>query len=268
MIDRLDPQQNSEHATLERIEKAIEQKIETAEGKPYAVFDFDNTCIANDIGEATLAYLCGHELLRDKRLLGDTDASRGYNARVFHTYHQLLQEGKLRAAYTLCGRIFSGFSVGEAEAAALTAIAEEGSKLGSKILYGIHIERGLAVKPAVLTLMNFLKARQVPAWIVSASADPAVRAAMKHFGIESELIGVRSILNEGVYTSQLAQPVPIMEGKVLCIQKYIDPARAPIFAAGDAVGDTPMLETADIKVVVDRGNELAQIARERGWFLL
>ncbi len=256
-----------EREALIAIEKAVDSALASTK-KPFAIFDFDNTCIVNDIGEATLAYLCGHELLRDRRLLGDADASPDYHARFFHTYHQLAGEGKSRAADTLCARIFSGFSPGEAEAAALTAISEEGKKLGSKMLYDLHIERGLVVKPAVLSLMNFLKERKVSTWIISASPEPAVRAAMKHFGIESELIGVRSILNEGIYTSQLEQPVPIMEGKVLCMKKYIDPVNVPLFVAGDSMGDAPMLETAEIKVVVDRGNELARVARERGWFLL
>src|SRR3989344_8798241 len=128
------------------IEKEVEKAL-TGAREPFAVFDFDNTCIVNDIGEATFAYLCGHELLRDRKLLGATDDSRAYHERVFHTYHALLEEGQIKAAYMLIDRLFFGFTPGEAEAETLSAISEEGSRLGSKMLYDVHIERGLAPGP-------------------------------------------------------------------------------------------------------------------------
>lgn len=253
--------------TIEEIEEAVDEALANADN-PFAVFDFDNTCIVNDIGEATLAYICGHELLRDRSLLGEEDSSGGYHERVFHTYHSLVKEGRLKAAYMLNARMFSGFSQGEAEAATLTAIAEEGKKIGSKMLYDVHIERGLARRDVVLSLMEHLRKRGVHIWIVSASPEPCVRAAMQHFGIMGELIGVRSILRDGIFVSELEIPMPIIEGKVECMLAHIDASHAPILAIGDSMSDLPMLETAEIKVVVDRGNELSKIARERGWFLL
>src|SRR3989344_2215327 len=114
------------------VRKAIEERFDGTNENPFAVFDFDNTCIINDIGEATFAYLCGHELLRDRNLLGEKDESDTYNERVFHTYHGLLKEGKVKAAYMLCTMVFSGFTPGEAEALALAAITEEGRRIGSK----------------------------------------------------------------------------------------------------------------------------------------
>jgi len=253
---------------LSPIKKAIEERLAARGGESFAVFDFDNTCIINDVGEATFAYLCGHELLRDRTLLGEKDESDGYHERVFRTYHTLLTEKKMRAAYILCGRMFSGFSPGEAEAAALAAITEEGSRIGSKMLYDVHIERGLSPRPVVLALMVFLREKGVAIWIVSASAEPSVRAAMQHFGIKGELVGVRSVLKNKVFTSELEEPMSIMEGKAECIKKYIDNAKEPLLVAGDSMNDLPMLEMAEIQVVVDRGNELAKIAREREWFLL
>src|SRR3989344_971484 len=131
---------------MSHLEEAIELALLHVE-KPFAIFDFDNTCIMNDIAEATLAYLCGNKLLRDTSLLGEKqDDNADYHERVFHTYHALLKERRIKAAYMLNARMFSGFTPGEAEAVALAAITEEGRKLGSKVLYGFHIERGLALR--------------------------------------------------------------------------------------------------------------------------
>jgi HAD superfamily phosphoserine phosphatase-like hydrolase len=248
--------------------KEIENKLSGVDAKPFAVFDFDNTCIVNDIGEATFAYICGHELLRDRTLLGGKDESGNYHERVFRTYHALLEEGKTKAAYMLCAKIFSGFTPGEAEATALAAIQEEGKKIGSKMLYDIHIERGLVRNEKAMALMEHLRAHGVNIWVVSASPEPSVRAAMRHFGIEAELIGVRSALRGGVFASELEQPMPIMEGKVDCIEKYIDAEHIPLLGIGDSMNDLPMLELSNIKVVVYRGNELSRVARERGWYVI
>lgn len=252
---------------LPAIEKAVDSGFAHMEN-PFAVFDFDNTCIVNDIAEATLAYLCGHQLLRDKNLLGEENSSDNYHERVFRSYYALLKEGKVKAAYTLNARMFSGFTPGEAEAAALTAIAEEGSRIGSKMLYDLHIERGLARRDVALSLMEHLRKRGVHIWIVSASPEPCVRAAMQHFGITGDLIGVRSTLKDGIFTAEIEEPRPVLEGKVACLRKFIDAVRDPLLVVDDSPTGLPVLETAEIKVVVDRGNELSKIARERGWFII
>ncbi len=249
------------------LEQAIDNALR-ASGKPFAVFDFDNTCIVNDIAEATLAYLCDRRLLRDLNLLGDKEDGAHYHERVFHAYHALSREGRYKVASMLCARMFSGFTPGEAEAVTLAAITEEGSRIGSKMLYDVHIERGLAVRPQILSLMQYLTSKRVLLWIVSAGAEPAARAAMRHFGIEGRLVGVRSALKNGMFTSELKIPLPIIEGKVECVKKFIDQKNAPLLAAGDSMNDLPLLEMAAIKVVVDRGNGLAALARERGWFVI
>ena len=252
----------------EALQRAIEECLARGKENRFAVFDFDNTCIVNDVGEAAFAYLCGHELLRDKTLLGEQDNSADYHERVFHTYHALVKEGKLKAAYVLIGRLFSGFTPGEAEAATLAAITEEGSRLGSKMLFGLHIERGLGVRREVLALMEFLRAKGVRVWVVSASHEVAVGTAMSHFGIRADLIAVKSVLRDGVFTQELEEPMPMLEGKVECMRKCIDPVRAPLLVIDESPTGLPLLEEATIKVAVDRDNELSKIARERGWFLL
>src|SRR3989344_2088617 len=137
---------------MSHLEEVIDLALQHAE-KPFAIFDFDNTCIMNDIAEATLAYLCGNKRLRDTGLLGEgreTEDSADYHERVFHTYYALLKDGRIKTAYMLNARMFSGFTPGEAEAVALAAITEEGSRIGSKLLYSLHLERGAPPRPAGL----------------------------------------------------------------------------------------------------------------------
>lgn len=254
--------------------RAIEQHLANAKepfddthDKPFAVFDFDNTCIVNDVGDAIFSYLSGHQLLRDRELLGEADMSPAYHERVYHANYALLEAGKTKAAYMLNARLFSGFTPGEAEAITLAALTEEGTRLGSKMLYGHHIERGIVPRREILAIMDYLRNKGVVIWIISATPEPAIRAAMKHFGIVGNVVGSRSVMHDGIYASELIEPLSMFEGKVECIRAYVDPTRAPLLVAGDSMSDLPMLEIADVKIAIE-GRDLAETARERGWFLL
>src|SRR5580704_15440471 len=77
---------------------ALSARIEDVCDQPFAVLDFDNTCIVNDIGEATLAFMCRKHLLRCGELLpsGAQPCSPAYHEQVFRHYHQLLDRGDIR----------------------------------------------------------------------------------------------------------------------------------------------------------------------------
>jgi phosphoserine phosphatase len=238
----------------------------------FAVFDFDNTCILNDIGEATLAYLCRNKLLKDFSLLSNSlhnNIDKGeYHERVFNRYHDLNEKGAIKEAYALNAQMFSGFTTEEATATTHAAIEFEGSEIGKAELYGRTIARGLALNPRTTSLLDFVKTTGSDVWIVSASVEIAVRAAMQHFGIEAKLIGVRPIVVNGKFNKELQLPLSILEGKVECVRTYINATASPLLAVDDSMTGIALLETANIKVVIDRGNALAKEARERGWFIL
>lgn len=233
---------------------------------PFAVFDFDNTCIAGDIGEAVFAYLCKGKLLKDTTLL--SGAGGDYHEAVFTEYYRLLEAGEIHEAYMLIAKIFSGFTPQEAADVTRAAIQAEGREVGTTELYGVSIARGLAPRPEVIELMQFLKTCGVDVWVVSASTEVAVRAAMEHFGIEAKVIGVRSVVAGGVFTSALEAPMPIVEGKVDCMRVYINPTEPPLVVVDDSMTGLPLLETADIKVVVQKNPELVREAARRGWYVL
>jgi phosphoserine phosphatase len=255
---------------LTALEAAIRARIVSARDQPFAVLDFDNTCIVNDVGEATLAFMCRNELLRDGDLLpsGSRPCDRAYHEQVFRRYHQLLNQGDIRSASLLCAGILAGFKPDEAAAIVSAALDAEGTVPGEAELYGISIARGLAVRPALQRLIDFSAANYVQIWIVSASPEIAVRAAMQRFGLPGNLIGLRHRIDNEILSRALDEPHSIAEGKVDCIKTFIHGSRRPLFAVGDSVYDLPMVEYADLHAVVERDSALTQEALRRGWFVL
>jgi len=50
--------------------EAIKEQIGRSHGALFGVLDFDNTCIVNDVGEATLAYIFRNCLIGRTQLYG------------------------------------------------------------------------------------------------------------------------------------------------------------------------------------------------------
>jgi phosphoserine phosphatase len=251
------------------LEAAIGARIGGGE-RPFAVLDFDDTCIVNDVGEATLAFMCRNQLLRHGGLLpsGAQACDPPYHERVFRHYHELLDGGDIRAASLLCARILAGFAPRTAAAIVAAALEAEGTLPGKTELYGVAVARGLAVRPSLRRLIDFSAAHNIDIWIVSASPEIAVRVAMTHFGLGGNLIALRHQVADDVLSPTLEEPHSIAEGKVDCIKKLIDSKRRPLFAVGDSVYDLPMVAYAEIHAVVEQDNALTQEARRRGWFVL
>jgi phosphoserine phosphatase len=252
------------------LEAGIRARLRDAREPPFAVLDFDNTCIVNDVGEATLAFICRNHLLRCGELMpcGARRCDPAYHEEVFRRYHQLLNGGDIRSASLLCAGILAGFSPAEAAATVAAALDAEGTDPGATELYGIPIASGIAVRPTLRRLIDFSAANNIQVWIVSASPEIAVQAAMRRFGLAGRLIALRHRLDNEVLTHALEEPHSIAQGKVDCIKRFIDGTRRPLLAVGDSVYDLPMVEYADLHAVVERDNGLTQEARRRGWFVL
>lgn len=203
----------------------------------FAVFDFDNTCIAGDIGEAVWGHLIE---------TGHADPSLNVQ------YDALVGQGNVREAYLLYATMVAGLTPGTLRKAACHVLE--------------HSE--IKPRPSVLELMDFLKRNGVAVWIISASHEVTVRAALERFGIAAHLIGVRNRMQNGRYTGAVEEPVPIFEGKVACMRAHIHPAHNPLLVIDDNPSGIAILETADIKVVVDHHQQFAAYARGRGWLVL
>ena len=252
------------------LEAAIRAWIRDAREPRFAVLDFDNTCIVNDVGEATLAFICRNHLLRCGELMpsGAQRCDPTYHEQVFRAYHQLLNGGDIRSASLLCAGVLAGFRPEEAAATVSAALDAEGTIPGETELYGIPIALGITVRPALRRLIDFSAANDIQVWIVSASPEIAVQEALRHFGLAGHLIALRHRLDNEVLTRLLDEPHSIAEGKVDCIKHFIHGTRRPLFAVGDSVYDLPMVEYADLHAVVERNNAMTQEARRRGWFVL
>ena len=213
-----------------------------------------------------MVYLAVDNLFRDKNLL--KGKYKNYSKAVFDHYYKLLDDGKVKEAYELSVKILSGFAVDEINSLVGEVIKFESENISTAEVWGRKIAKGIKPKEQVIELVDFLKNNGVEVWIVSSSSEILVRSAMKHFNIKADIIGIRNTVIKGKLTSKLEKPLPIIEGKVDCIKKFINSAKRPVIGAGDGINDLPMLEYCEIKVVVGLNNTLAKMAEQNRWFLI
>ena len=204
----------------------------------FAIFDFDHTCIKADIGEALMNHFVA--------------VGRLHGA-LLEEYESLLDQGRIREAYILYGEMLEGFSEQEVVTAVQATIKELG---------------GLEVHTSVIELMEYLRQRGVSIWIMSASHELAVRIAAQQVGINAQIIGIRNVILDGRFAAQLQKPTSMLEGKVECMRTYIHPTQNPLIVVDDSSTGLPLLQTAKIKVVVNRDPEFVAHARQNGWFIL
>lgn len=253
---------------LDEVKERIRQKDDSSY---FAVFDFDNTFVVNDIQEAMLAYMCRKFLLRNRTLADDSFAENNheeYHRAVFLHYHKLLEENDVMSAYEYAIRALAGFREGELIELTKKVILEEGKEAKEDSLFGVPILRGLPLREKVVALARDLSSQGVRVWIITASSETVVRAALEYHNLEARCIGMKLKEENGIFTDELLEPLSVLEGKVACIKKFIHKEMKPLVGVGDSMNDLPMLEYAEMKVVVDRGNKLAEEARRRGWYML
>ncbi len=259
--------------TLQEIYKLVKEEKKHVPRYRNAVFDFDNTCIHNDIGEAVLAYLCRHNLLKNPNLVQGINPV-DYHEAVFHTYHQYKKEQEFHKAYEFSAKILAGLTFSEVEEIVNKTILEEGTEFRSEKLYGLPIQRGIRVKEDTAELLNFLRENYTNTSIISASPWQVIEYAMQSLGLKfGKWIGVRTVVNNETLTDKVIPPIPVREGKVLCIKRYVNPKIRPILAIGDSANDIPMLYYSTIKVIakehtLDQVTEtLVKDSRQRFYFL-
>lgn len=257
----------------EAIKGIVQASVANAGGSlsgQFAVFDFDNSCIANDIQEATLAYLCKNFLLRNEHLVQTAFSEKeAYHRDAFLAYHKLIEENKIKEAYFYAVKTMAGFAKTEVNKLISDVIQAEGENLGTQNLFGINVAKGLSVRPQVKTLMELLLVDGCSVYVVTASSEEVVRSALKLWNFpEVVCLGVKNVEKDGLFTDVIEEPAPIIEGKVACIKKFISMDKKPILGVGDSMNDLPMLEYSQIKVVVDRNNALAKKAKEGNWYII
>ena len=256
--------------TLDLLVAEINKEILDSKNNPsFAVFDFDNSCIVNDIAEAMLAYMCRNKLLKDITLLSNEKYdTQKYHENIFGYYYKLLGQGEIKKAYLFCAEVISGFNKSEIETIVQETIKTEGEELGQRELFNLTIASGLAVWPQIKKLAETLRDLDIEIFIVTASPEITVEIAARHYDFPGKVIGLKNKIEGEIFTKEIEEPYSILEGKVACIKKYIGQNKKPVLAVGDNMNDLFMLEYAKIKLVIDRQNDLARIARVRGWYTM
>lgn len=253
ILDALDIHRNTEHVF------------------PFAVFDYDNTIVENDLQQAFIAYLCRHRLIRDTTLMHSSVLARdvqAYHDAFFVHYWQLLSQGVTKDAFIFLLRALSGFRVDEMDKLASDIIHEQGTVLGNEEYLGVTITKGFRLRERVRELMKACVSRGIAPYVVTASPEPLVRAALRYYEVPfAGCIGINLVERSGIFCNQLVEPLPIEEGKITCIQRYIHTS-PPVLGVGDSMNDYGMLNYASTQVVIDRQNELTRLARENDWYVL
>ena len=135
---------------------------------------------------------------------------------------------------------------------------------------------GKVYKP-MQELIELLKKNGFEVWIVSASPE----AMYQQFLSEelkipmTNIIGVKSIIRNGIITDEIILPVPQDKGKMEAIESFIQDK--PLLVAGNSRGDKEMIEFSkgikmiinpDTHVAEDQKESIAAYAEKNNWMIV
>lgn len=108
------------------------------------------------------------------------------------------------------------------------------------------------------SLINLLKKNSFEVWIVTASPESMYQKFLSQaFSLPiTNIIGVKSIIRNGLITDEIVHPVPQDKGKKEAIETFIQ--GIPLLVAGNSRGDKEMIEhSAGIKMIVNPDEHIA-----------
>lgn len=152
----------------------------------------------------------------------------------------------------------------------LTHWREKGVEHFSK-LYSTKI-----FKP-IKALIELLQKNSFEVWIVSASPEAMYQKFLSE-QLEipiTRIIGVKSVIRDGIITDEIIHPVPQDHGKKEVIESFIQDK--PLLVAGNSRGDKEMIEYAskihmivnpDEHIASDQKESIAQYARSNNWLIV
>lgn len=126
-------------------------------------------------------------------------------------------------------------------------------------------------------LIETLKKNDFEVWIVTASPEGMYQQFLsKEFDIPiTNIIGVKSVIKNGIITDDIVHPVPQDEGKMEAIETFIQ--GKPLLVAGNSRGDKEMIEfSGDLKIIVNPDEHIAtgqkqsisDYAKEEDWLVI
>ncbi|MBM9501313.1 HAD-IB family phosphatase [Leptospira sp. 201903071] len=242
-----------------------------------AAFDFDNTLVKNDFGEAVMELFLSQgvpayredissffsEKNRERILSARFKDPLLFRSLVLEEYDSIQQNLGLEASYRWSSWIFSGHS-------------PEELKTISRSVWNQHAEDSdsLSVKiyEPMKELVSHLQASGWEVWIVTASPQEIIQSVSKLFEIpEEKVLGMQLSLQNGIHSSRILEPFTYGKGKVA---RFQESARGlPDLAFGDSVNDFPLLESSKLGVFLDRAKgyvppKEAKVQSLRAWNVL
>jgi len=272
--------------------------------EPVAVFDFDNTCIQGDVGEALHAWLCatgGYDFdgggfwhaLDDcpqrERLQGAWAAHRASGAALVPddlvvdltaVYLRRLRRMGIADAYRWSATLHAGMTPDAVQDAAMALfaahVAGEGPDHLARIdwsrrtpddLTGLRPSR-IQLRPAIGRLLRFLHGQGFQTWVCSATNTWAIEAVAPLLGFQTRhVLANRCHVESGRIVAKRQGPTTWREGKREVLERH-HPGGIHV-AIGDSIGDAEMLEMAPCAVLLDRGDETLRARAEAGaWHIV
>lgn len=270
-----------------------------AEQPPVVVFDFDNTCIQNDIGEAFHRYMAttlGYDLEGEflsllhegdgrariaelwashKASPDDASIRQALRLEIYASYDRhMVREGK-GPTYQWQVTLLAGLAedaVDRAARACIEGALGEALRRESHVLqdgFEIELRYGIRCYPEIESLMRRCEASGAQVWICSASSRWIVTPLAERFGIPAARVMTAEVEVEPTtrrLTSRSVVPHAFSAGKVALIEQRI--GYRPVLAIGDSMTDLEMLQASHNALVIDRGDAaLRAIAESSGWMI-
>lgn len=252
-----------------------------------AVFDFDNTLVFNDQGEACMYYIIKQGMLPGERpefwealkkagnlqaglaqmqawfhafrAQDDEEAYQKLAVAILETYQAVYENDGMLAAYRWSAVVFAFQKVAEWEKISRYVFAEQQeTQLGEQIVGQISIPRGIRIYKEIHTLIQTMQAQAWTVRIVTASPQEIIQAVISHWNLKTEQVyGMQLARNASdEYLPRILDPMPYQDGKIQMLYDRLGstPAEMPLrFAAGDSQGDLSLLQQAGLGILIDRG---------------
>lgn len=229
-----------------------------------AVFDFDDTCIEGDLGDAVFHHAAAAGSLT-ARLPGMPDDPTA--DQWLEEADRILAEDGPETGYPFFVQAFAGWTVTEFRGHARDVVeAEQAAPRGRRSIGTHRVRSGIRYRRSVSRLIERLRRASWQVWIVSGTAQWAVEVGAEALGVPSRRVrGQRVDLDGDRLTAVPVHPTVFGQGKVQVLRDRLD--GPPDLAVGDSPNDLHLLQWARHALVLDAGdaNSLGPVARERGW---
>lgn len=208
-----------------------------------AIFDLDNTLIANDSD-----FLWGDFLVKKGYVDGEQFAAK--NAQFYEDY----KSGNLDIF------AYQRFALEPLSKQSMQTLDEWHADFMQTVIEPI-------VLPKALALVEKHKQQGDRVLVITATNTFITRPIGKRYGID-ELLGTEGEIVDGRYTGEVAGTPTFQEGKVVRLNEWLKEQNETLegsYFYSDSHNDLPLLKLVDHPVVVDADETLLTYAKEHNW---